>query len=411
MKRFVSLNGELKLTNMKSHDCHIMMQTFLPIEIRGIIPKNVRHTITSLCSFFNTICSKVLDPSTLDELQNKVIQTLCEFEMYFPPTFFDIMVHLICHLVREIKLCGPVFLRWCYPFERHMGVLQDKLRNPAQPEGSMSQATWVKKLEIWWPTVHPYLVMHKQELANEYPSKGERELTQLHNREFITWFQDKVMGEIEVDGNTVCETVQYLSLSPREVVQSYQGYDVNGYTFWTERQDQKSLSVQNSGVSLVVSSREYASSKDRYPVDAELSYYGRVQDIWERKYGTKLTVGLFWCKWADNNKRCVKRDDPCGFTHVDLGRLRETEEPFILVSQAKQIFYITDPADKKWSIVVPGKRNILGVGDVEDEDEYDAFDDTPPFTNTETEVTNNVDNDTNYMRSDHTEGILVDDKI
>ncbi|XP_021838106.2 uncharacterized protein [Spinacia oleracea] len=461
MKRFVSLNGELKLTSMKSHDCHVMMQTFLPIAIRGLLPKHVRHSITSLYSFFNTICSKVLDPSTLDELQNKVIQTLCEFEMYFPPSFFDIMVHLICHLVREIKLCGPVFLRWCYPFERHMGVLQDKVRNPAQPEGSMIQgnvgeevgnfvAEYLAKPEpIGLPTsrhegrlegkgtigsklisppthkllqahlyvlhhilaVHPYLVMHKQELANEYPSKGERELTQLHNREFIKWFQDKVMGELELAGNTVCETVQYLALGPREAVQSYQGYDVNGYTFWTERQDQKSLSVQNSGVSLVASSREYASAKDGSPVDVELSYYGRVQDIWELKYGTKLTIGLFWCKWADNNKRCVKRDDPCGFTLVDLGRLRETEEPFILVSQAKKIFYITDAADKKWSIVVPGKRNILGVGDVEDEDEYDAFDDTPPFTNPETEVTNNVDNDTNYMRSDHTEGILVDDEI
>ncbi|XP_021751225.1 uncharacterized protein LOC110716882 [Chenopodium quinoa] len=36
MKRFVSLNGEMKLTSMKSHDCHMMMQVFLQIVIRGI---------------------------------------------------------------------------------------------------------------------------------------------------------------------------------------------------------------------------------------------------------------------------------------------------------------------------------------------------------------------------------------
>ena len=141
MKRFVSLNGELKLGSMKSHDCHVMMQVFLPIAIRGILPKHVRYAITELCSFFNTICSKVLDPFKLDALQLDVIVTLCKFEMYFPPSFFDIMVHLIVHLVREIKLLGPVFLRWCYPFERHMGVLQNKVRNPAQPEGSMIQGT------------------------------------------------------------------------------------------------------------------------------------------------------------------------------------------------------------------------------------------------------------------------------
>uniref|UniRef100_A0A803MZA0 DUF4218 domain-containing protein n=1 Tax=Chenopodium quinoa TaxID=63459 RepID=A0A803MZA0_CHEQI len=112
MKRFVSLNGELKLTSMKSHDCHVLMQVFLPIAIRGILPKDVREAITSLYSFFNTICSKVLDLCTLDALQADVVVTLCKFEMYFPPSFFDIMVHLILHLVREIKLCGPVFMRW-----------------------------------------------------------------------------------------------------------------------------------------------------------------------------------------------------------------------------------------------------------------------------------------------------------
>ena len=49
MKRFVSLNGELHLGSMKSHDCHIMMQVFLPIAIRAIIPKHVRYVITELC--------------------------------------------------------------------------------------------------------------------------------------------------------------------------------------------------------------------------------------------------------------------------------------------------------------------------------------------------------------------------
>ena len=45
----------------------------------------------------------------------------------------------------------------------------------------------------------------------------------------------------------------------------------------------------------------------------------------------------------------------------------------MLASQVKHVFYVTDPSNNKWSIVVPGKRSILGVGDVEDEEEYDAF--------------------------------------
>ena len=70
----------------------------------------VRLAITRLCFFFNSICRKVIDLVKLDDLENEVVIILCQFEMYFPPSFFDIMVHLIVHLVREIKLCGPIYL-------------------------------------------------------------------------------------------------------------------------------------------------------------------------------------------------------------------------------------------------------------------------------------------------------------
>jgi hypothetical protein len=47
-----------------------------------------------------------------------VLKTLCQLEMYFPSSFFDIMVHLIVHIVREINYSVPVFLHNMYPFER-----------------------------------------------------------------------------------------------------------------------------------------------------------------------------------------------------------------------------------------------------------------------------------------------------
>ncbi|XP_056698036.1 uncharacterized protein [Spinacia oleracea] len=454
MKRFVTLNGELKLSSMKSHDCHVMMQVFLPIAIRGILPKHMRDTITELCEFFNIICSKVLHPSILDTLQANVVQTLCKFEMYFPPSLFDIMVHLVIHLVREIKWCGPVFLRWSYPFERRMGTLSHYVRNPAHPEGSMIQGTvgaevgnfvaeYVasaeptglpksrhegrlqgkgtigsklilpphdKLLQAHFYVLHhiadvnPYMTEHLSELKSENPSKGARELMQLHNKTFVPWFRSRILDLPTAELASVPNMIQWLAYGPRDSVNSYEGYDINGYTFWTERQDEKSLSTQNSGVSLAASSTQYASSKDKSPVDSKLLFYGRVQEIWELNYPT-FTVGLFKCKWVDNNRRCVNRNPP--FTLVDMARLRESLEPFVFASQPKQVFYVTDPADKNWSIVLPGKRSILGIGDVGDEQEYDAFEDTPPFTCPGTVVIEDVDT-TNYMRVDHTEGILDD---
>jgi len=120
---------DLKLVGLKSHDCHVLMQQLLAVAIRDILSNKVKLAITQLCLFFNAICSKVLDPVKLDELENEAAIILCHLKIYFPPTFFDIMVHLIVHLVREIKCCGLVYLRWMYPVERYMKILKWYTKN------------------------------------------------------------------------------------------------------------------------------------------------------------------------------------------------------------------------------------------------------------------------------------------
>ena len=57
--------------------------------------------------------------------------------MYFPPTFFDIMIHLVVDLVREMRLCRPVYLRWMYPVKRYMKVLKSYTKNQYRPETSI----------------------------------------------------------------------------------------------------------------------------------------------------------------------------------------------------------------------------------------------------------------------------------
>ena len=40
-----------KLTDMKSHDCHVMLTQILPIAIKNVLPKDVRNTLIHLCDF------------------------------------------------------------------------------------------------------------------------------------------------------------------------------------------------------------------------------------------------------------------------------------------------------------------------------------------------------------------------
>ena len=123
LRNLVSME-DLKLYGLKSHDYHALMQQFFPVLLRSILAKHVRNVLCRLSFFFNALCSKVVDVPSLDELQNEIVVTLCLFEKCFPPSFFDIMVHLTVHLVREVRLCEPVYFRWMYPFERFMKVLK-----------------------------------------------------------------------------------------------------------------------------------------------------------------------------------------------------------------------------------------------------------------------------------------------
>ena len=105
---------------LKSHDCHVMMQQLLPLAIKNTLLQDVSVALIGLCSFFQQLCSKVLDITELDELQQKIILTLCHLEMIFPLSFFTSMVHVTVHLVDETKLAGLVHYRWMYPIERYM---------------------------------------------------------------------------------------------------------------------------------------------------------------------------------------------------------------------------------------------------------------------------------------------------
>ncbi|KAF1872289.1 hypothetical protein Lal_00028197 [Lupinus albus] len=47
------------------------------------------------------------------------------------------------------------------------------------------------------------------------------------------------------------------------------------------------------------------------------------------------------------------------YEYVNLNRPRYKDEHFILVSQVRQVFYVNDPTDKKWSFIVLTSKVII----------------------------------------------------
>ena len=97
-----------------------LMTELLPVVLREILPENVWLTIVKLCAFLNAVSQKVIDPDKLIKLQNDVVQCLVGFELIFAPSFFNIMTHLLVHLVKEIDILELVFLHNMFLFERFM---------------------------------------------------------------------------------------------------------------------------------------------------------------------------------------------------------------------------------------------------------------------------------------------------
>ena len=86
---------------------------------------------------------------------------------------------------------------------------------------------------------------------------------------------------------TIDEQLQWLARGPSITVMQYQGYEINGYMFYTRAQDEKSTN-QNSGVHIDAIIND--GNKD--------NCFGVIEEIWELDYG-HLMIRLFRCQWVN----------------------------------------------------------------------------------------------------------------
>ncbi|CAA7023802.1 unnamed protein product [Microthlaspi erraticum] len=351
ISRGVSLD-DCKITGLKSHDYHVLMQQLLPIALRGLLPKGPRLAIVRLCMFFNHLCQRIIDREQLLVMEAEIVETLCMFERFFPPSFFDIMVHLTVHLGREARLGGPVYFRWMYPFQRYMKVLKDFVRNSARPEGCIAESYLAKECIQFCSDFlrNTTSVQDKLDRNIEY-----------ENVSILEGRPISAGSPITLDSTRHGETLKWLAYGPRCSARSYTGYIVNGQWFHTNSVDRK---CQNSGVFYEATSVCRSSAKDTSQVDDWVSYYGRVSEIILLDYNV-FYVALFRCQWAVLGNG-VKIDD--GFTLVNLHHSQTSflRDPYILASQAKQVFYSREDELSNWYVVMRGPSRRYSKEEVQE---------------------------------------------
>lgn len=141
--------------------------------------------------------------------------------------------------------------------------------------------------------------------------------------------------------------MKWLAQGPHPHAFSYPSYLINNYRFHIKDRD-NDKTTQNSGVTLVAETEQIASAKDKNPIFGEMPYYGVIKEIWVLDYHM-IQIPIFKCDWVESHSG-VKVDE-LGTILVDLNRIGHKSDRFILASQAKQVFYVTDQLDPRWSVV------------------------------------------------------------
>ena len=128
--------------------------------------------------------------------------------------------------------------------------------------------------------------------------------------------------------------------------------------------------------------------------EGDNTYYGMLIDIIELNYSGNIRHVLFKCTWVDDQNRKGYKTDEFGFpmvnfTHSIHGGKEIVDEPYVLASQATQVFYVEDKRYKDWCVVVKTKAGDVFDADIGphcDEDDMNGFYENIPYGVTSNDV-------------------------
>ena len=179
-------------------------------------------------------------------------------------------------------------VEWCLGFidpKNPIGIPKSRHEGRLAGRGILGEKTFIPELDAY-EQAHFLVLQHTEEVSiyiDEYkevlrqvnPERSETWLAKAHMKGFNIWFRDRMRNSRHCS-----QSLRKLSRGPLFTITSYQGYDLNGYTFYTVAQYQKST-YQNSDVRI-----------DAYDNNMQkAAYYGQIEEIWELTYpGFKVPI-------------------------------------------------------------------------------------------------------------------------
>ncbi|KAM0861893.1 hypothetical protein ACQ4PT_045591 [Festuca glaucescens] len=297
---------------------------------------------------------------------------------------------------RYLKGCETRFTRQA----RNVDVVENEMSNTipyfCSKGRALGSGSVVSLDHISWLQAHRYVLFNHNKIepyANKHLEHlssiglpNQKAIDNMHHEEFHEWFREHVLALVE-RGVEVSEEIQILAQEPLKIARKYNSYTIKGFNFHTHSNDE-GRPIQNSGVAIA------AENLGRTKI-----YYGIIREIVELDYRHKGNMVLFRCDWVDNRvqDKWVKTDK-FGVTTVNFNHLfssgdKLSDEPFILASQATQVYYVPEANDKGWCAVVQNKKphDTYSMTALDDENKDDGHDNEGLLVDLHTGVDPNID--------------------
>ncbi|KAA0056379.1 hypothetical protein E6C27_scaffold186G001230 [Cucumis melo var. makuwa] len=241
---------------------------------------------------------------------------------------------VLIHLPAETKIVGPVSYSWMYPIERSLRTLKQYVRNKARPEGSIVEAFIMNEFLTFCSM---YLIGIETRF-NRNPRNDDSMNRQLGCGDFDVFKQNvrpmrgSVVRTLSEDEKRLCH---WYVLNNCCQIESY-------------RREHLSLINTNGEDVLDLFRRHQLKFPNWYRTHMySLRERGEASDdLYSIALGPINEVRTY----SDVKKNKLRCD--LGFKIINTSRFWYTDDPYILATQAVQVFYIDDPKlSSNWKIV------------------------------------------------------------
>ena len=170
----------------------------------------------------------------------------------------------------------------------------------------------------------------------ELVMKGSRDVERQHVDEFTAWFVNKAFQLRDSGAAIMTEELFSLATGTMMTSTSYTACVVNGVKFVTTARD-ANRKTQSSGV--------YVAG-----VDGD-GFYGQLEEVLVMHY-TLGSVIIMRCRWFDTDNRKKRKKVIHNITSIYTGAEWFKDEPFVMSTQIRQVFYTDDMFNgPAWKVV------------------------------------------------------------